>query len=123
MKDIRTPNTYYETPEEKDQSLEKLKSKLDDLLIAVQALKGKKGNSPATERIVDNEIDKLEKVKYRKNSKDRAQKFVEEMVHGDPDTAMDYLMDCLDYKAFVRAEPYLQQTGKMMEHQIFSSNK
>ena len=123
MKDIRTPNTYYETPEEKDQSLEKLKSKLDDLLIAVQALKGKKGNSLATERIVDNEIDKLERVKYRKNSKDRAKKFVEEMVHGDPDTAMDYLMDCLDYKAFVRAEPYLQQTGKMMEHQIFSSNK
>ena len=123
MKDIRTPNTYYETPEEKEQSLEKLKSKLDDLLIAVQALKGKKGNSLATERIVDNEIDKLEKVKYRKNSKDRAQKFVEEMVHGDPDTAMDYLMDCLDYKAFVRAEPYLQQTGKMMEHQIFRSNK
>ena len=27
MKDIRTPNTYYETPEEKEQSLEKLKSK------------------------------------------------------------------------------------------------
>ena len=123
MKDIRTPTTYYETPEEKDQSLEKLKSKLDDLLVAVQALKGKKGNSLATEKIVDNEIDKLEKVKYKKNSKDRALKFVEEMVHGDPDTAMDYLMDCLDYKAFVRAEPYLQQTGRMMEHRIFSSNK
>ena len=44
MKDIRTPETYYVKPEEGIQGLEKLKSKLDELLFAVQKLKGKKGN-------------------------------------------------------------------------------
>ena len=123
MKDIRTPNTYYETPEERNQSLEKLKSKLDDLLVAVQSLKGKKTNTPATEKIVDDEIVRLQKARYQKTSKEMANKFVEELVDGDSETAMDLMMELLDYKAFVRSEPYLQQTGKRMELHVFGDDK
>ena len=123
MKDIRTPNTYYETPEERNQSLERLKSKLDDLLVAVQSLKGKKTNTPATEKIVDDEIVRLQKARYQKTSKEMANKFVEELVHGDSETAMDLMMELLDYKAFVRSEPYLQQTGKRMELHVFGDDK
>ena len=121
MKDIRTPRTYYETVEERNLGIEKLKAKLDDLLVAVQSLKGKSGNTPATEKIVDDEISKLEKARYKKNSMDRAKKFVDEMFDGNPATAAELLMDCLDYKAFVRSEPHLQNTGKMMEVQVFGN--
>ena len=123
MKDIRTPNTYYETPDERNQSLEKLKAKLDDLLVAVQSLKGKKTNTPATEKIVDDEIVRLQKARYQKTSKEMANKFVEELVHGDSETAMDLMMELLDYKAFVRSEPYLQQTGKRIELHVFGDDK
>ena len=119
MKDIRTPNTYYQTGEERKLELETLKAKLDDLLVAVQKLKGKASNTPATEKIVDNEITRLQKARYKKNSMDRAKKFVDEMVDGTPNTAVALLMDCLDYKAFVRSEPHLQNTGKRMEEQVF----
>ena len=121
MKDIRTPRTYYETVEERNLGIEKLKAKLDDLLVAVQSLKGKAGNTPATEKIVDDEISKLEKARYKKNSMERAKKFVDEMVDGSPATAAELLMDCLDYKAFVRSEPHLENTGKMMEVQVFGN--
>ena len=121
MKDIRTPRTYYETVEERNLGIEKLKAKLDDLLVAVQSLKGKAGNTPATEKIVDDEISKLEKARYKKNSMDRAKKFVDEMVDGNPDTAAELLMDCLDYTAFIRSEPHLENTGKMMEVQVFGN--
>ena len=84
MKDIRTPETYYVKPDEGIQGLEKLKSKLDELLFAVQKLKGKKGNTPATEKIVDDEITRLQKARYKKESMELAGRFVDEMVYGNP---------------------------------------
>ena len=61
MKDIRTPETYYENQEgSKEQSLERLKGKLDDLLAALDALKERsKQPTPAYKKILDYEVSSI----------------------------------------------------------------
>ena len=61
MSDPRTPKRYYVTGREylnQKTSLEKLKSKLDDLVGALDSYKEKKNASPAAKKIADNEEDK-----------------------------------------------------------------
>ena len=65
-KDIRTPSTYFENKEATDEAMEKLKSKLDDLLLTLYALKEKGKGTPAAKKIVDVEIDKAEIQRYKK---------------------------------------------------------
>ena len=122
MSDPRTPKRYYVTEEEylnQKTSLQKLKSKLDDLVGALDSYKEKKNASPAAKKIADNEEDKAARIRYLKRSKENAEKFVESVIIGDHHASVEDLKEALDYKAFIRADPYMRRTGAMMERQIF----
>ena len=122
MSDPRTPKRYYVTEEEylnQKTSLEKLKSKLDDLVGALDSYKEKKNASPAAKKIADNEEDKAARIRYLKRSKENAEKFVESVIIGDPYASIEDLKEALDYKAFIRVDPYMRRTGAKMEKQIF----
>ena len=122
MSDPRTPKRYYVSEEEylnQKTSLEKLKSKLDDLVGALDSYKEKKNASPAAKKIVDNEEDKAARVRYLKRSKENAEKFIESVIIGDHHASFEDLKEALDYKAFIRADPYMRRTGAKMERQIF----
>ena len=122
MSDPRTSKRYYVTEEEylsQKTSLEKLKSKLDDLVGALDSYKEKKNASPAAKKIADNEEDKAARIRYLKRSKENAEKFVESVIIGDPYASIEDLKEALDYKAFIRVDPYMRRTGAKMERQIF----
>ena len=122
MSDPRTPKRYYVSEEEylnQKTSLEKLKSTLDDLVGALHSYKEKKNASPAAKKIADDEEDKAARIRYLKRSKENAEKFVESVIVGDPYASIEDLKEALDYKAFIRADPYMRRTGAKMERQIF----
>ena len=122
MSDPRTPKRYYVTEEEylnQKTSLEKLKSKLDDLVGALDSYKEKRNAWPAAKKIADNEEDKAARIRYLKRSKENAEKFVESVIIGDPYASIEDLKEALDYKAFIRVDPYMHRTGAKMESQIF----
>ena len=122
MSDPRTPKRYYVTEEEylnQKTSLQKLKSKLDDLVGALDSYKEKKNASPAAKKIADDEEDKAARIRYLKRSKENAEKFVESVIVGDPYASIEDLKDALDYKAFIRTDPYMRRTGAEMEQQLF----
>ena len=122
MSDPRTPKRYYVSEEEylnQKTSLEKLKSKLDDLVGALDSYKEKKNASPAAKKIADDEEDKAARIRYLKRSKENAEKFAESVIVGDPYASIEDLKEALDYKAFIRVDPYMRRTGAKMERQIF----
>ena len=122
MSDPRTPKRYYVTEEDylsQKTSLEKLKSKLDDLVGALDSYKEKNNASPAAKKIADNEEDKAARIRYLKRSKENAEKFVESVIIGDNYASIEDLKEALDYKAFIRVDPYMRRTGAKMERQIF----
>ena len=122
MSDPRTPKRYYVSEEEylnQKTSLEKLKSKLDDLVGALDSYKEKKNASPAAKKIADDEEDKAARIRYLKRSKENAEKFVESVIIGDNYASIEDLKEALDYKAFIRVDPYMRHTGAKMERQIF----
>ena len=122
MSDPRTPKRYYVSEEEylsQKTSLEKLKSKLDDLVGALDSYKEKKNASPAAKKIADDEEDKVARIRYLKRSKENGEEFVESVIIGDPYASIEDLKEALDYKAFIRVDPYMRRTGAKMESQIF----
>ena len=122
MSDPRTPKRYYVSEEEylnQKTFLEKLKSKLDDLVGALDSYKEKKNASPAAKKIADDEEDKAARIRYLKRSKENAEEFVEAVIIGDPYASIEDLKEALDYKAFIRVDPYMRRTGAKMERQIF----
>lgn len=122
MSDPRTPKRYYVSEEEylnQKTSLEKLKSKLDDLVGALDSYKEKKNASPAAKKIADDEEDRAARIRYLKRSKENAEKFVESVILGDHYASIEDLKEALDYKAFICVDPYMRRTSTKMERQIF----
>ena len=122
MSDPRTPRRYYLNEEEylnQKTSLDKLRSKLDDLAGALDSYKEKRNASPAAKKIVDNEEDKAARIRYLKRSKENAEKFVESVILGDHYASVEDPKEALDYKAFIRTDPYMRRTGAEMEQQLF----
>jgi hypothetical protein len=122
MSDPRTPRSYYLNEEEylnQKTSLDKLRSKLDDLVGALDSYKEKRNASPAAKKIVDDEEDKAARIRYLKRSKENAEKFVESIIIGDHYASIEDLKEALDYKAFIRTDPYVRRTGAEIEKQIF----
>ena len=120
MSDPRTPKRYYVTEEEylnQKTSLEKLKSKLDDLVGALDSYKEKRNASPAAKKIVDDDEDKEGKIPEASNK--NVEKFVESVILGDHYASVEDLKEALDYKAFIRTDPYMRRTGAEMEQQLF----
>ena len=54
-----------------------------------------------------------------KRSKGNAEKCVESVIIGNHYASIEDLKEALDYKAFIRADPYMRRTGATMESQIF----
>ena len=124
MSDPRTPRRYYLNEEEylnQKTSLDKLRSKLDDLVGALDSYKEKRNASPAAKKIVDDEEDKAARIRYLKRSKENAEKFVESVIVGDHYASIEDLKEALDYKAFIRTDPYMRRTSATMERQIFDN--
>ena len=96
-----------------------MKSKLDDLVGALDSYKEKKNASPAAKKIADDEEDKA--ARYLKRSKENAEKFVESVILGDHYASIEDLKEALDYKAFIRTDPHIRRTGAEMEKQIFDN--
>ncbi len=120
MKDPREPATYFKQGGPSPESIERLRGKLDDLLAALVAYKEKtEAPTPATKKIVDQEIDRLEDQRYRKTSRQFAKDAVDEMVHGSIDDAIDRLTEALEYKVFCRVEPHMEMSGADMEDHMF----
>ena len=122
MSDPRTPRRYYLNEEEylnQKTSLDKLRSKLDDLVGALDSYKEKRNASPAAKKIVDDEEDKAARIRYLKRSKENAEKFVESVILGDHYASVEDLKEALDYKAFIRTDPYMRRTGAEMEQKLF----
>ena len=122
MSDPRTPRRYYLNEEEylnQKTSLDKLRSKLDDLVGALDSYKEKRNASPATKKIVDDEEDKAARIRYLKRSKENAEKFFESVILGDHYASGEDLKEALDYKAFIRTDPFMRRTGAEMEQQLF----
>ena len=68
MSDPRTPKRYCVSEEEYNQrknSLDKLRSKLDDLMTDLNSYKEKRTMSPAAKKIVDDEEDKAAQIRYQ----------------------------------------------------------
>ena len=116
--DPRTPSTYFQkrgaTP-----ALNKLKGRLDELLSDLYALKECTDNTLATKKIIDMEIERKEWEKYKQVSLEYARKVSDALTEGTHEDIVDALWDALDYKTFCRVDPYMQETGKQMEEQIF----
>ena len=74
---------------------------------------------PAAKKIADDEEDKAARIRYLKRSKENAEKFVESVIIGDNYASIEDLKEALDYKAFIRVDPYMRRTGAKMERQIF----
>ena len=122
MSDPRTPRRYYLNEEEylnQKTSLDKLRRKLDDLMTALNSYKEKKNMSPAAKKIVDDEEDRAAQIRYQKRSKEFAEDFVDSVICGTHLESVEKLKDALDYKAFIRTDPYMRRAGAQMEAQIF----
>ena len=125
-RDIRTPETYYENKNAPNPaSLKKLKTKLEDLVTSLDALKGKINQSkatPAYKEILDNEIDKAERRRYKQISKENASQVIEALIYGTSEDAVDAITNALEYKIFYRTEPYLAKAGEEIENQVFGKS-
>ena len=118
--DSRTPTTYfYDQHERTREALTQLRGRLDELLVRIRSLKEEKTRTPAHQQIVEDEIDKAELEHYKKVSKQNALRVVEAFSYGKPLEAIDAVCDALDWKAFVRVNPYMIDAGENIENQVF----
>ena len=118
--DARTPTTYfYERHQRTRLAMEHLRGRLDDLMVRIQSLKEEKARTPAHQQIVEDEIDKAELEHYTKVSKQNALRVVEAFTYGKPTDAIDAICEALDWKAFVRINPYMIEAGENIEKQVF----
>tara|TARA_Y100000592_G_scaffold86385_1_gene139649 strand:- start:696 stop:1079 length:384 start_codon:yes stop_codon:yes gene_type:complete len=119
MKDVRTPVTYFHKQGASPEAISMLKGKLDDLLESLYEYKQRFATTVAEEKILDKEIDKAERKVYKKNSKHNAVKVMDAIASGNAEDVADAIWEALDYKCYVRVEPYLHQEGKRIEGQVF----
>ncbi len=122
MNDVRTPSSYFQQRGASPEALEKLKGKLDELLVSLYEYKERFKTTPAETQILDREIDHVERRRYQQISMEYASKVVEAFAHGKPNQVVDALWNALDYKMFRRLEPFLVKAGEEMEEQVFWSD-
>ena len=122
--DARTPTTYfYDQHERTREALTQLRGRLDELFVRIRSLKEEKTRTPAHQQIVEDEIDKAEMEHYKKVSKQNALRVVEAVSYGKPTDAIDAICEALDWKAFVRVNPYMIDAGENIENQVFGEEE
>ena len=119
MKDPRTPSTYFQQKGTSPKDIQRLKGKLQDLLLALEALRDSSIATPATKKTAGDEIRRLEGQKYEYLSREFAREAVDELMDGDMDTAIEKLKETLDFKVFRRVEPYMDMSGADIEDHVF----
>ena len=119
MKDIRTPDAYFDKPESLDAKIKRLNSKLDDLVAAIEKHKSKSRTTPAEKEIIQTEEEKLDRLLYKRISDYHAKKVVEAFVFGNQADATGAIGKALDFKCRYRIEPTLINTGSEIEKQVF----
>ena len=122
MRDPREPSVYFEDAVNKVDPLERLKGKLDDLLDALATLRDKKSTTPATKKIVDDEMFKLEQKRYQFHSHRHARDVIDALTSGSHDDSVEAIKEALDLKAFFRVEPYMVEGGEQIENQVFGDS-
>ena len=119
MKDIRTPDTYFATPETVDAKIKRLHSKLDDLVAAIEKHKSKRKTTPAEKQVIEDEEEKLDRILYKQISNYHAKKVVEAFAFGSPRDASIAIAKALNFKCRYRVEPALMAAGSEIEQQVF----
>lgn len=119
MKDIRTPDTYYATPETVDAKIKQIHSKLDDLVDSIEIHRNKTRITPAEKRILETEKEKADKLLYKRISDYHATKVVEAFAFGGPRDASIAIAKALNFKCRYRVEPALMAAGSEIEQQVF----
>ena len=105
MRDPREPSVYFEDATNKVDPLERLKGKFDDLLDALATLREKSSTTPATKRIVDDEMFKLEQKRYQYHSRRPARDMIDALSSENHDDSVEAIKEALDLKVFFRVEP------------------
>ena len=118
-RDIRTPERYFREAQERQEKVESIKARLDDLMHHLQGLKAQKNTTPAYRQIVDDEIKKVEVRKDKKQSMDKARSVVNHISTNSVAEAVGSIKDALDLHAYRHAEPFLKLAGEEMDYQIF----
>ena len=119
MKDPRTPSTYFQMKGTSPKDVQRLKGKLRDILLALEALRDISNASPATKKTAGDEIRRLENQKYEHLSREFAREAVDELMNGDIDTAIEKLKETLGFKVFRRVEPYMDMSRADIEEHVF----
>ena len=119
MKDIRTPDSYFDKPESLDAKIKRLNGKLDDLVAAIEKHKNKSRVTPAEKRIIETEEEKADRLLYKKISNHYAKKVVEAFIFGNQADATNAIGNALDFKCTYRIEPTLINTASEIENQVF----
>ena len=122
MKDVRTPDTYFSDPASTQASVNKLKGKLNELLESLYQYKERIATTVAEEKILNDEIQKAESMRYQKVSRDNALKVASAFVNGTPDDVAEAIWEALDFKIGFRAEPSFIQKAEEVENQVFWSD-
>ena len=81
----------------------------------------RQGQTPAHQKIVDDEISKVEMSKEKERMK-RAKVVVDYMIDGDESTAVDAMVEEIKYRISSRLQPQLEMTGQRWKNRYFSQN-
>ena len=122
MKDIRTPDTYFQPKGASPEAMKKLKDKLEDLIGALENLRQRAHTTPATEKIIDDELTQLNRQKYRSQSRKQALRILDAFCYGYQEDVDLAIKEALDFKAHHRVQPFLENTGSVTEEQVFWSD-
>ena len=123
MSDARTPSHYFlDRDAQVREALDRVKGRLDELTARLQELKAQRAQTKAHRAIKAQEIESVEKQRYRKRSRRFAMDAMDQIATGDRAGAVEAIKECLDYQAFVRSEPHLDRVGQRMQRQVFGDS-
>ena len=122
MTDARTPSHYFQDRDAQvREALDRVRGRLDELTQRLQELKAQRAQTKAHRAIKAQEIESVEKQRYRKRSRRFAMDAMDQIANADHDGAVEAIKECLDHKAFVRSEPHLINAGQKIQTQVFRS--
>ena len=119
MIDIRTPSYYFEKSKNKKKKIQEVGLKVDEVLKHLQDLKDKPNTTYGYKKVVQNEMNRVQKEKSELKSKG-AKVIVDKILDiDDPFDVSESIKDELDKRIFKRAETHLDKAGSQIQDHIF----
>ena len=120
MMDIRTPSYYFEERNNRRKKLQELNLRLDDVIRHLQELKEKPNTTHGYKKVVQHELDRVEK-KKKSELKSKGTKVIVNKILDidDPYDVSESIKDELDKRIFKRVEPHFDKTTNQMTTDIF----